>query len=71
MAHSGRTKSLARAQHETVNRRFKIFGCLSHRHADLLAIHDTPIFRAVANIVQLTIRFGHPPFDIEYDESDF
>ena len=71
MAYSGRTKSLARAQHETVNRRFKIFGCLSHRH-DLLAIHGgTPIFRAVANIVQLTIRFGHPPFDIEYDDSDF
>ena len=25
-----RTKGLARACHETVNRRFKIFGCLSH-----------------------------------------
>ena len=65
-----RTKSLARARHETANRRFKIFGCLSQRYRHDLAIHGT-IFRAVANIVQLSIRFGNPRFDIEYDESDF
>ena len=72
MAHSGRTKSLARDRHETVNQHFKIFGCLSHQYWHDLAIHQhSTIFRAVANIVQLTIRFGHPLFDIEYDESDF
>ena len=65
-----RTKSLARARHETANRRFKIFGCLSQQYRHDLAIHGT-IFRAVANIVQLSILFGNPLFDIEYDESDF
>jgi hypothetical protein len=66
-----RTKALARARHETVNRRFKIFGCLSQRYRHHnLALHGT-IFHAIANIVQLTIRFGHPLFDIEYIESDF
>jgi hypothetical protein len=65
-----RTKSLARARHETVNRRFKVFGCLSQRYRHNLDLHGI-IFRAVACIVQLTIRFGHPLFDIEYNESDF
>jgi hypothetical protein len=65
-----RTKSLARARHETVNRRFKVFGCLSHRYRHHLEFHGI-IFRAVANTVQLTIRFGHPLFDIEYIETDF
>jgi hypothetical protein len=65
-----RTKALARARHETVNRRFKIFGCLCQRYRHGLAFHGT-IFRAVAGIVQLTIQFGHPLFDIEYNEADF
>jgi hypothetical protein len=65
-----RTKALAHAHHETVNRCFKVFGCLSQRYRHSLAFHGT-IFRAVAGIVQLTIQFGHPLFDIEYNEADF
>jgi DDE superfamily endonuclease len=65
-----RTKALARARHETVNRRFKIFGCLSQRYRHDLGLHGM-IFHAVANIVQLTILCGHPLFEIEYNEADF
>ena len=44
--------------------------CHNNTGMTLQAVHST-IFRAVANIFQLTIRFCHPLFDIEYDESDF
>jgi hypothetical protein len=65
-----RTKALAHAHHETVNHHFKVFGCLSQRYRHCLVLHGT-IFHAVASIVQLTIHFGHPLFDIEYNEADF
>lgn len=66
-----RTKSLARARHETVNRRFKIFDCLKQQYRHHLGFHGT-MFRAVANIVQLTLQYElEPLFSIEYDEADF
>jgi hypothetical protein len=64
------TKALARARHETVNCRFKVFGCLSQQYRNNLDLHGT-IFRAVASIVQITLLFDHPLFSIEYNESEF
>jgi hypothetical protein len=43
-------------------------GLNDYRHS--LVFHGT-IFHAVAGIVQLTIQYGHPLFDIEYNETDF
>ena len=58
----------ARARHETVNKRFKQWGCLTqtYRH-DLLKHAD--VFRAIAVITQLSIEQGEPLFDVQYNDS--
>ena len=66
-----RTHALARARHETANRRFKCFGVLSQIYRHELELHGR-VFRAVANIVQVTIKYNlNPLFSIEYEEADF
>jgi hypothetical protein len=64
-----KTFALCRARHETVNARFKVFACLKNIFRHPLRKHGV-LFRAVANIVQLQIQNGNPPFDVEYDEND-
>jgi len=67
--YSNRQKAVISARHETINGRFKFWGCLRntwrhkperHRHA----------FRAVVNIVQMELERGLQAFQIEYDEND-
>jgi len=61
----------ARARHETVNGRFKTWGCLKQvwrhgRSKHVLA------FNAVATITQLEIENGRPPFQVDgYEDSAF
>ena len=59
--------ALARARHETVNSRFKCFGCLSNIYRHPLYRHGT-MFHAIANITQLTIMVEQPLFQVNYDE---
>lgn len=58
-------QSRVRARHETVNKRFKQWGCLQqvfrhdlHRHAD--------VFRACAVITQIALELGEPLFEVDY-----
>jgi DDE superfamily endonuclease len=62
---SDRQKATVRARHETYNKRLKDWGALrcAFRHA--LDSHSK-IFRAIANVVQVTIMNGEPLFDVEY-----
>jgi hypothetical protein len=60
-----RIKAVVRARHETVNRRLKQFGILSQRFRHSRFLHNI-VFRAVANITQLSIMMDQPLFDIEY-----
>lgn len=55
-----------RARHETVNKRFKQWGCLQNRFWHSIGKHGD-IFRAVAVITQLAIEHGEPLFDVEYE----
>jgi hypothetical protein len=64
-----RMRSLARARHETVNRRFKEFDILGRRFRHNVVKHGVA-FMAVANITQLTIMHGQPLFSVEYDENE-
>ena len=65
-----RTKALARARHETVNGRFKIFCVLHHIYGHDLALHSL-VFRAIANITQVNIMNGiNPLFSIDYVEAE-
>lgn len=63
-------KNLARARHETVNRRFKQFGILSTRFRhyvsnDDLSLHKT-VFESVVVITQLDIDCGHSLFHVKF-----
>jgi hypothetical protein len=60
-------KKNVRARHETVNKRFKQFGCLLERFRHDKTKHGDA-FRAVAVITQLAIENGEPLFDVEYDD---
>lgn len=60
-----RAKDLARARHETVNRRFKQFAILSQPFRHPLKKHKM-VFRAVAAITQLQIETGTGPFHVIY-----
>ena len=62
-----RAKDLARARHETVNRRFKQFKCLKEVFRHGLTKHGD-VFRAVAVITQLTIEAGSRLFSVEYQD---
>ena len=62
-----RQVGVVRARHETVNRRFKIFGILCQRHRHPIEKHGI-VLRAIANIVQLTISNGDNSFEVEHVE---
>jgi hypothetical protein len=60
-----RQKSVVRARHETLNKRFKDWGALRrlYRHS---RVSHSKVFHAIANIVQVTIMNGEPLFEVEY-----
>jgi hypothetical protein len=62
-------KAKARSRQETVNKRFKQWGCLSRvfRHHDLRK--HSSLFRAVAVITQMAIENGEPLFSVEYTDN--
>ena len=62
-----RQKALARTRHETINKRFKQFHCLSRTFRHRLSTHGA-VFRAVAVMTQISIESGEPLFGVAYDD---
>lgn len=62
-------KSKARARHETMNERLKNWGCLKQLYRHDISHHDA-VFRAVAVLTQLDIKYEHSLWDIDYVEDD-
>lgn len=63
-----RMRGRLRMRHETVNERFKNFGCLANRFRHPLNKHSS-FFRAVAVLTQLAMSGGEELFDMrEYDD---
>lgn len=60
-------KSMARARHETLNRRFKQFTILGGRYRGDLKEHKNYML-AIANIVQIDIELGKEPFKVTYND---
>lgn len=58
-------KAIARARHETCNRRFKQFGILKQVFRSNISRHAI-VFEAVAVITQLSIENGAPLFKLHY-----
>ena len=67
---SDRQATVARAQHETVNTRFKNFGCLRqfYRHQRKDHCH---FFRACALIVNLELVADKGSFQVEFNQIEF
>ena len=63
-----RLHSLARARHETCNRRLKQFRAIGDKFRHNINKHGV-CFHAVANVTQLMIENGQPLFDVPYSES--
>jgi hypothetical protein len=59
-----RFKALARARHETLNKRLKRFRCLLNRFRHSPLEKHAPIFTAVCVIVQYQMDLGQPLFEI-------
>ena len=61
-------KAVARARHETCNKRMKEWGCLNRvwRHCKL---KHPFAFYAILNITQLTFENGSPLFPVRYDDN--
>ena len=57
---------LARARHETVNRRLKQWQCLQQRYRHDRNKHGM-VFGAVACLTQMEIVYGNPVFQINYE----
>lgn len=55
-------------RHETVNKRFKDWGCLKETLKHNFARHSS-MFRAVAVVSQLCIMNGEPLFAVDYDDT--
>ena len=60
-----RKKTIVRARHETVNKRFKQWGCLQNKWRHDIEDH-WKAFHAVAIVTQLSIQNGEPLFQLEY-----
>ena len=60
-------QSRVRQRHETVNKRFKQWGCLLNRFRHGIRKHGD-VFRTVVVITQLAIENGKPLFDVEYED---
>lgn len=58
----------ARSRQETVNKRFKQFGCLSKRFRHDTTQHSV-CFRAVVALTQLSIMNLEPLFEVEYSDN--
>ena len=58
-------KGIARARHETLNARFKLFGVLRQLFRHSVEKHGI-VFGAVANITQIVIEEESPLFQIQY-----
>ena len=67
-AETEKMQQRVRARHETVNKRFKQWGCLSQRFHHEIGRHDD-VFRAVAVITQLAIELGEPLFSADYSDA--
>jgi hypothetical protein len=61
-------KRLARARHETVNRRFKQFEVLTTTFRHPLEKH-WQCFHAIVNMTQIDMQYVAPLFEIYYDDS--
>ena len=57
------------ACHETVNKRFKQWGCLQNKFRHDILKH-AEVFRAVAVITQIAIETGEPLFEVNYIDDD-
>ena len=66
--HEQKMYAMARARHETVNRQFKQFGCLSNTYRHKLQKHGA-MFHAIANITQLAIMDNESLFQVGYNEN--
>ena len=66
--HEQKMYAMARARHETVDRQFKQFGCLSNTYRHKLQKHGA-MFHAIANITQLAIMDNEPLFQVGYNEN--
>jgi hypothetical protein len=63
-------KGIARARHETITRRFKLWKILNNRYHGILDKHAY-VFMAIANITQLVIESkGHEATEEEHEEKD-
>jgi hypothetical protein len=60
-------KRLARARHETVNKRIKQFEVLNTKFRHQLENH-WKCFHAIVNMTQLDIQYVAPLFEIYYDD---
>lgn len=60
-----RAKNKARARHETVNGRLKIFKALSTTYRHSLSKHRY-VFNAIAVCTQISFENGEPPFKVTY-----
>lgn len=58
-------KAVVRARHETINRRFKQWGCMNRVWRHEYSKHGIA-FRAIAVLIQLGIFEGDVPFQVEY-----
>ena len=58
-------KARARARHETVNGLLKIFGALGNQFHHNIDKHGS-IFRAIAVITQLKLKYEQPTFHVRY-----
>ena len=59
-------KTRARNRHETCNKRFKNWACMSCNFRHGVALHSE-CFNAVAVLTQLAIENGEPLFDAAFD----
>lgn len=65
-----KAKALARSRHETCNKRFKQFNCLSQTFRHEVGLHADCFF-AIATITQLAIENGYPLFQVEYTTREY
>jgi len=62
-----RQQGVARARHENMNARFKLFGCLNGTWRHARNVHKFAFF-AIAIFVQLDLLYGRKLFDFVYRE---
>jgi hypothetical protein len=65
-----RMKDIVRSRHETINSRLKQYTVLSGQFRGDTCEHWYHV-HAIANIVQISLKNGHPLFHVEYDDKNF